>query len=293
MEVKSRRAPQGTENGGLTPNLVPSFYHPDYPILTGSVGQAAVNGQIITYPKVVRKEKDPEDPDGFTHHIMTFNLYTEPKVLRDGSKIYGMYKIRGCKKSVEECTARAEEIVLKVDSKNMNRIVPNGYWAPITESSMVIQDKKDVGEQQSMYGDAVRAAQEKEYQAMKELRDREEKLRDDKLDPYHNKEAIEFYIMERVVDNNLTKEINKYRTILDSLTAKRRLAWRVIKKIESIHPEYREEWLDVYNKERENRKIAPYVPSEKAYAELESTVFDDLEEHTVEQLHEELRTYQD
>lgn len=293
MEVKSRRAPQQTGNTNENYGNVSAFYHPDYPPLIGSVGAAAVEGQTMIYPKVVRNDKDPDDPDGFTHHIMAFNLFDTPKTLRDGSKVYGMYKVRGCKKSVDECMARAEEIIRKVDSKNMNRIVPNGYWAPITESQTVIQEKRDVGEQQSMHGDAVRAAQEKEYQAMKELRDREAELRDDKLDPYSNKESLEFYIMERVVDNSITREIEKYNTILEKLRNRRRLLWRVIKKIESLQPEHRDNWIEKYNNERVMKKLPPYIPSENAFVELESAEFDDLEEFTIEQLHEELRSYTD
>ncbi len=110
----------------------PSWFVPDYPPLgDDDVGRAAVEGQIVSYPAVVRSSVDPVSP-GAASCAISYMLLDTPRVYK-GFPIYGYVKVRGVAESKETMKVRAKKIVKEVDSKFLIRIGDTGTWLPITE----------------------------------------------------------------------------------------------------------------------------------------------------------------
>ncbi len=255
-----------------TPQTPPEWYDPEYPPLKGSVGQAAVKGQLVSYPMVVRGNIDPP-VIGQQVSLVSFMFFKEPQVEpKSGKPLYGFFKIRGNHADMDLAKKNAAGIIREHDSKYRIRHGPVGYWLPITEADGPGTDMLDVrmnDEEVHLRDQMAKEKQHDEARVMRELEDRKEQL---KKDIYDDKSSLDYYTMKRVTDlrlqENLDIEARKFEDIKEKLATVR----KELKGLEAANAQYRDLWVDNYNEGRKKSGISAYVPSEKYTALYEEAI---------------------
>lgn len=252
--------------GENKPKKFPDWLVPGYPSLRGddTVGEAAVNGQLLHYPKVVRSMADPPLV-GQRLSCISFMLFKEPRKLSNGVPVYGYLKCRGNWADESQASHEATKIIKDVDSKYQIRVAPTGEWVPITEEEAFNNDKLEVKTSEDQVCLRDEAAKEKlseQRRIKKEIMERESELRTDG-DIYDDPSSLTFYAMRRVTEKTLMESRDRQRNQLESTHGTIKKVQLELKKLEGDHPEYIDQWVDRYNQERAKAGIPNYVPSEE------------------------------
>lgn len=255
----------------------PTWFNEKYPQLgDDDIGQAALEGQVVTYPKVVRSNVDPPIV-GQTIGALSFMLFKTPRMFRD-KPIYGYVKLRG--NHNDEKTARfdAYRIVRQVDSKFQVRLAPVGVWVPITEDNSCVKEMYDVRENDEEKHIRDEAVKEKELEAKriaKEIKEAEEALKNGS-DIYDNPESLDFYTMKRVTEMRLFEAHQIALRKLQELESSMNETHMILRMLEVQNPCYPNEWIDVYNKERSKTSLPAFIPSERQFERYDETTLDGL-----------------
>lgn len=256
-----------------------SYFIPGYPPLKSDddVGRAAVEGQIFTYPKVVRKDFDPPIT-AQSYGNVSLMLFKEPKKTKSGHPIFGFMKLRGNHETEMVSYEGAKKIVREVDSKFQIRLAPVGHWVPITEDDKAVKEIYDVRSSDQEIHLRDEAVKEKESYARKianELRENEKKLKDG-ADIYDNPESIDFYTMKRITDMRLTEAYQAAFRKIDEMQKKIGEQRIILKTLEKNHPEYTDQWVDVYNEQRKKSGLNYFIPGETQFEEYEHDTLESL-----------------
>jgi len=243
-------------------------YKPGHPILTGADGDNAVKNLLVPYTRVVRNKNDEPVPNQ-DRACISFNLFKEPKKLSTGQYVYGYVKNRGNWPDIETASEQASKIIKTQDSTNIIITPPVGQWIPITNESCLVTDSLDVkmnDTDKCLRDKAQKEKDEDNKRIMREIREREEECKN--VDIYDNPESLAFYAMKRVSEIALTEAINNAKMKLDNfLKTREEKVWILLRQIEAVHPEYRDQWMDRYDEERAKGGVAPYVPSTAQFDE--------------------------
>jgi len=239
---------------------------PTYPPLRGddTVGNAAVEGQLIHYPKVVRTMTDPPLV-GQRLSCISFMLFKESRKLSNGVPVYGYVKMRGNWADESQAIFEASKIIKEVDSKYQIRVAPTGAWVPITDEQAFVKDQIDVQtnkEEILLRGEAAKEKMAEEKRVKREIREREEELKNEG-DIYDDQTSLTYYSMRRVTEKTL---LESYQRQINQLESTKKILMKVqreLKKLELDNSEYTELWVDRYNEERRKAGIPDYVPSEQ------------------------------
>jgi len=263
----------------------PEWLIPDYPPLghTDSVGKAAVEGQTVFYPKVVRSQTDPPISNQSVGAV-SFMFFSEPRRLRNGKPVYGFFKLRGNYSEESQASFACSKIIKEVDSKYRIHLAPVGAWLPLTEEEAFIKELTDVKLSDSevhLRDEAIKEKRSKERQIMREIQEREDELKES--DVYDDPTSLKYYSMRRVTEMKLNDTIKTQRKQLERYEKNLRKVRKELKRSEQDHPSYRDEWLDLYNTERSKAGINPFIPSNDEFEEYENSVFETLEESEDEQ----------
>jgi hypothetical protein len=255
----------------------PSWFIADYPPLksTDDVGKAAIEGQYVEYPKIVRNDNDPVIPNqNFTN--ISYMLFDIPRRYKN-KPIYGFFKVRGTHNSDTACKNDAYRIIREVDSKYQVRTAPVGQWCPITEIDEVVHEVYDIRESDKEVHLRDEVAKEKEKEAKKiakELKEAEEKLKEG--DIYDDETSVTFYSMKRVTEMKVHEayqaQLLKLKQLEKTLGEQR----IILKRLEQNNPDYRDQWLDVYNAERDKTKLPKFIPGETQFDEYVSLTLETL-----------------
>jgi hypothetical protein len=221
--------------------------------------KAACEGQIL-YPRVVQKRVDPPVPDQ-NFCCLSFMHLPEPK-----NGVSAFVKVRGVKVDEKEIKEHAIKLVKEVDSKFPIKIAPVGKWVPVTEGDQYDKDElliREDLEDGKIQEDPIKLAEEKHKQRIKQLQERKEQLKDQsaKDDPYSDKDGIDYYTMRQVTIMNIKRYISegeeKLRKLQEDLD-------KIVVELEDLdvkHPEYQEQWVQLYNEKREKVGMAAYDPA--------------------------------
>lgn len=252
----------------------PPWLVPSYPPLTGEVGEAAVNGQIIYYPQVVRSQRDMPVSQQ-SHGLVSFMLFKEPRKLKSGKPIYGFFKLRGNWGDPDLAVSQASRIVREQDSKYKIRVADVGAWLPISDDDTLDKKTVDVREEEKDT-DTLKEIAFKQNEAdrrriMRELAEREDEV---KRAPDYNDDpdGIDYYTMKRVTWIRLTENIELQRKQILNLEEKLKFTRGLLADLDSRHPDFVDTWKDNYNKERRRAGIPDYNPSEKEDIEYNAYV---------------------
>ena len=256
----------------------PTWLCPTYPPFYGEVGEAAVNGQIVTYPNLVRSQIDFA-VQSQSYGLFTMMLFAEPKKTRAGKYVYGFAKLRGNYADESQARAAAASIVRNQDSKNTIRIIPVGQLFPITDDPALIQDTVDVGskaedEKKELERKAIQEKAEERVRIQRELKEREEEVKNAR-DYNEDPDSLDYYTMQRNTWMMLRENIAIEEKKLESLKNKWADRRRLLAELDSKHPTYDTAWIEHLNVERRKSGFPDFVPGEKdleAYRATSSTV---------------------
>lgn len=244
---------------------------PGYPPLKcdDPVGKAAVEGQLVHYPRVVRTRVD-NPIVGQKLGIVSFMLFKKPRKFKTGQPCYGYFKIRGNWESKDQAEFQGSKIIREIDSRYQLRVAPVGHWLPITEEEGFARERIDVKteENSTMQDDAVKEKQKEQRMIMREIREREEELKEGG-DVYDDKESLRYYAMRRVTEMRLTEARDKMQKQLEGMQETIKSVRTELKKLDRSHLEYINQWIDVYNEERKKGGIPPFRPAEDLFDEYE------------------------
>lgn len=260
------------------------FLKPEYPPLSDDlVGRAAVNGQLVKveYPKVARSIDDPPIV-GQTSGLISYMLLDEP-IKKNGKNVYGYVKVRGVYGNDIDAENAGAKLIREVDSRFQVLVIRPGRWTPITEDQegigrLVDVDTEDTKDQPNIRDTANKQKHNEEMRIQRELKEREDRMRAEENDttPLEEKaQSIEAFIQKRLKLDTLRKaRLNyiEYLKRMEYTIAKTSYEWVQIAK---NHPEYKDQWEDVYTESRKEYGIGPYEMTkeqEAFYAELMDTV---------------------
>lgn len=233
------------------------WFQPDR-VMSKEEEKAAYEGQI-QYPQVVKKRVDPPI-DGQIYCCLSFITLPEPV-----KGVHAFVKCRGAWPSKEVARDHGKKIVRDVDSKFQIKIPRVGTWVPVTnsekydEEDIIIREDISTGKLQD---DPIKAAEEKHDKIIKELREKEKKLRDKNAadDPYSDKTGIEYYTMRTVTILNIQKYIKEGEEKVKELKSKEKEMQDEIEYLNKKFPSHKKEWLETYNARRKDVGMNPYDP---------------------------------
>lgn len=242
----------------------PEWFNPNYPALkpNDSIGRSAVDGQIVSYPKVVRTMIDPPINNQSIGNI-SFMLFNEPKKTKSGKPVYGFCKLRGNWNGEQQARFEASKIIREVDSKYPVLLAPVGSWVPITEDEDASKDKYDVRMKDEELHLRDEAAKEKEAdrrRIQREIQERAEELK--KGDIYDDPTTLTYYSMRMVTELRLTEERERQLKQLAGVEDNIRKVQEELARMEANHPDYKDNWIECYNAERRKTGIPDFCPSE-------------------------------
>jgi hypothetical protein len=278
------------------PSKTPTWFIENYPPLSSQddVGRAAVEGQFVNYPQVVRTMTDPPI-HGQTIGNLSFMLFKTPRMFRN-KPIYGYVKLRG--NHLDEKSARydAYRIIREVDSKFQVRCAKIGTWVPITDDDSCIKDLYDVrenDEEKHIRDEAVKEREAEARRIAKEIKEAEDALKNGS-DIYDNPESLDFYTMKRVTEMRLTEAYQIAMRKLKELENSMIETHITLRTLEINQPDYSQQWIDVYNRERSKTSLPNFIPSEKQFEQYESTSLAELTEkypELFEKVKKQMSTY--
>jgi len=241
------------------------WIQPGFPPLSRDlIGQAAINGQIIEYPRISRQKSDPPIPSQ-SFGCYGLKLFSSPRKLSNGKSVYGFIKLRGCFPDQYVSRSKMENIVLDVDSYNLNFIGPVGEWLPITEETSFCREVMNVEKVDEIKKTERKLEEDKNKtreRILQEMREREKELLE-KPDPNDNENGLDFYTMKKVTLLSLEQEQKKLLTqTLPNIQEKILFISKKIEELDNSHPQHKKMWIDNWNKERVKAGIPPYTEPE-------------------------------
>lgn len=193
---------------------------------------------------------DPPIP-GQNFFIMSFVPSKTAKPDEDG--FYGFFKIRGCYDAVERAEERAEDIVRNIDSCHVLRIGRVGFPTPITERDDVSESKTKIDLKDKTIKtitEDLKNRREKEQQQRNEIMEREKRiLENDNRDPTEFDELDEYTKLHTKRANIMWTYIEtaKKMKVMESVIKDSR---EKIAEIDRLKPEFRQQYMDKYEKAR-------------------------------------------
>jgi hypothetical protein len=240
---------------------------PTYPPLTGTEAALAVENQIGYYPKVVRSKKDTSVSKQHVG-LISFMLLEEPKMTKQG-RCLGFFKLRGNWADLEQAESKAARIVREQDSKYKIRVVDVGEWLPLIDDDKLVKKNVninlDANDEEKLREDAARKEEEKKRQHMREMKEREEEIKSAK-DYNDDEKSLDFYTMKRVAWLRMRENIEQLENQKISIEKKVQETRELLNSLELDYPDYREAWIDNYNRERRKAGIPDYTPSQREEA---------------------------
>lgn len=253
---------------------------PYFPPLSNLETRNAIKELVIEpqYTKVVRSNVD----DGLSNQVygmISFNFFDKPQVFPNSKKpIYGFAKLRGSFPDQDSAKKRCAEIIRGMDSVNKIKIVDIGHWFPITEDDQFDKEQHDIKtreqEEQNITlarDSAAKDKEKKDEEIIKELRENEEKLKNNK-DPYDDKTSIEYYTLKKNTDMKLIEQrdidINKLKSLEEKLLQVR----TELKDLDKKFPTHTLNWLKCYNNARAKSGLPDFIPSKQYTEDYEKNV---------------------
>lgn len=240
----------------------PEWLVPDYPPLGGNVGKAAVNGQILYYPKVVRSQSD-EPIEGQKRGLISFMILKEPQKTKQGKTIHGFFKLRGNWSDDNQATSRGARIVREQDSKYPVRVAHVGEWLPLIDDDSMAKKQVNINldgnkEEEDAKQKAVEEEEDKRKRIVREIKEREEEVRNGK-DYNDDPKSLDYYTMKMVVWRSLTEAVvleeKKLKSIKDKLTNVRAL----LSNLDEELPEHSNYWVPNFNQGRAKAGLPEFV----------------------------------
>lgn len=242
-------------------------FDPYYDSLTGQEGRRAVEGQL-RYAQVVRRDTDEEIP-GQKFALFSRLIYSKP-MERGPHKIVGLFKIRGFAATEMDAKHLASKIIKNVDSTYEILIAPVGAWTPLTGSSIFTKEQYDVKTEQDLMAlrdEASKQKQEETERKMREIKEREEQLKNPDTDPASDPGSLHSYVVKRRTEMDLRTEIKTKLKHIATLREAHRKAMEMAYALDQEYPSYQNEWIDYMNEVQAKVGIPAFKPAADEFDE--------------------------
>lgn len=243
----------------------------EIPPLTEVETDNAIKDLVVkNYPTVLRNDQDKQIP-GQQFPLLSFFYFDEPKTGSNGEKVFGMFKIRGSYSTEVEADAGARKIIKEVDSKNKIYFGRQGSWMPLAktgyvESAEVVDgDGKTYIEGVGFGDEQAKKIEFEQQQFIREIKEKERKLREEDL---LDVEGLHGFCTKMNIFFLLHEEIVLREKTIQKMKAKEEKNLRLLSKILEEKPEFKEHWLEYYNKVRKEQGHPPCVPRNSYLEEL-------------------------
>lgn len=212
---------------------------------------------------------------GQTVGLVSYVIFEKPRELPDNmGKCYGVFKIRGNHPNKTEAIEKSKELS-ELDPKNKVLVAEVGKWVPIVSnpdlfSDQTIEVKRDDKQPFALNDEVNKELRRKNDAGVREVQERMEHLKT--MDERTETEGtLEAYIKARRVVTTLWENIRRYESEIKDIWRKLEDYTPRMLSMERSHPEYSEDWLEVYNKERRATRLPEYVdlPEFLSYLETE------------------------
>lgn len=266
--VPSVAGGEGEGGGGALPSRPPppAWYQPDAPPLTSAETRAAARELTGHYPVVVRDQRDPVRGDQ-AFGTVAFQFFDAPRVLSNGTKVWGLGKLRGNHPTDAAAEKDLKRIICEVDSRSQNRIAEVGAWFPLTNDPSMCKEVLDVdpeGEEPTASGagggislrdEAVREQKQTSARIMRQIKEREREAKDQ--DPYDDVLSLDFYTTKMQTYRALGEAIRRQERKLGRARAARARVVHHLRQLEVVHPEYKDAWVERLNEKRAESGLHP------------------------------------
>lgn len=201
--------------------------------------------------------------------VVAYELFDTPRILATGGKLYGLFKVRGVFEDESDAEGHINTLITKHDDKHINYMYEIGKWYPITTDRKFIQLKEIQDGTGSVKVNTASAEldrhrleemRKKEAKQLEEIKERERELKERVFD--ENQDTLDAYTLCRNTEMLQQQTIDDNEKQLIKLKEKHMEWVKRCRKIEALHPEYKDQWVVNLNKERIKAGMIPYVLSE-------------------------------
>lgn len=208
------------------------------PQLTDEEVAAAKQQLIVKFPRV---ERLPTDPPLANQNWALFSFKFLPKPVNG---VYGFLKARGTFSSESDYEKHAENIIRSCDSQH--RIWPYrvGEWMPITTNEDYASETLEIGQQDDLkriYNQQESNEHKEAKKNIKDIKDREKKLREECSKKETDKTTLEYYAQK-------TMALQQLETWLEEMRKRKRQMIKALKdgekelaELNEKYPEYRDQ----------------------------------------------------
>ena len=200
---------------------------------------------ISKFPKVDRTYADPPPP---LQNIGLISFTPAKGASPNKNGVYGFAKLRGNFATPIEANQRAEYLIRNVDSYHQIYHTYVGRPFPITSSSKYSQETEEIDIRKQMtesVSENIRKKKKDDYQAMKEIKDREQELLEDtKIDK--EDDPYETYITLNVKKAQLSWTYLEHQKKMEEV---KNIIIKTRKEIENLDkefPEYKDNYYEKY-----------------------------------------------
>lgn len=256
----SLRTPKSMQETPFKPTAAP----PLTPTETAAAVDALYTAQKMdgeTAMAFRKLERRLVDPPLDSQQYALFTFVPAPDAKPDKDNVYGMIKLRGNFRTLDEADERAEFLIRESDS--MHSILTGYVGAPMpllstsTEKDIhrnygaALKEVKLSDKTKEAVSSSVVAKRQDEKVAMKEMQQREQELKDDVAKQPEDRDSIEKYIETRVKRSQLIVTLEDGKKRLREIASLIRRAQETLDTMDAEFPEFSGQYTQMYNKARD------------------------------------------
>lgn len=228
--------------------------------LTDSQTELAKKELICRFPKV---ERLPVDPPIAGQNWALFSFKFLPKAVNG---VYGFLKFRGAFSNEQDWERHAENVIRTVDSKHKIWPYQQGHWMPITTNEDYATESLEVGQQDELkriYNQQETNEEAQARQNVKEIQNREKKLREESAKKYTDVNTLAYYAQKTMSIQQLETWLLQIRQRKRQLLKALEDTQEEIKRLDSEHPEYRDQVDEKIREIKQEIGLDPDAPIDK------------------------------
>lgn len=229
-------------------------------VLTDPQVESAKQELIVKFPKVERLPVDPPIA-GQSWGLFSFKFLPKPV-----KGVYGFLKFRGAFSNENDYEKHAENIIRTVDSKHRIWPYQAGRWMPITTNEEFATETLEIDQQDELkriYNQQETNEEKNAKQNVREIQNREKKLREEAAKKYTDTSTIEYYAQKTMSIQQIESWLQMVRQRKRQLLKALHDTKEELERIESEHPEYIDQVEETIRQIKEEIGLDPDAPIDK------------------------------
>lgn len=197
--------------------------------------QDAKKELIVRFPRV---ERLPVDPPIASQNWALFSFKFLPKPVNG---VYGFLKPRGVFATEDAWEKHAENIIRSVDSQHKIWPFKVGEWLPITTNEEFATETLEIGQQDQLkriYNQQESNEEKEAKQRVKDIKSREQKLREDTGDRETDRTTLDYYAQKVMMVQQLETWLDEMRKRKRQMIKALQDGKKEIDELTEANPEY-------------------------------------------------------